>query len=467
MEYLNIGDEIPGTSGAIKVRLNAFDYNADKPDDVVSLETAGVDGQMTLNLSFNTNMQGFLKKFDTFDIEFPDYMTPQSATFGTLEGNILKLGTLNTNRSYVTTVVVKQLKFETIDAQNKLAIEDGKIKMLGDVNVSVSYGNLVKGSGDITDMHINSTVTIGTVKLTSATGKFDPAIDIKDSEFKIDDVPDFMDDPEVNILLDDPQLTLLVNSDVDLDATIDGTLTAYFSDNTQTEVKVNNIVIPRNKNSKILICRQPKAEPYQDYTQVVPVSNLSDLIRRIPDKILFHADAQVDKNASGTIQLGRDYHISTAYDFKAPLALQNNSVIVYDDKTDGFYKDIVDNDIDFYGETKLVLTGEILNNTPLKLDLVPMAIDVNGNVLTTIQAVSDNVIESSLTDNTPKKLSITLTKPANIDLKDVKFDGIKYKAKATSVNAATLNKDNHKIKIDNLKISISGKASFDPDSKKD
>ena len=467
LEYLNIGDEIPGTSGAIKVRLNAFDYNADKPDDVVSLETAGVDGQMTLNLSFNTNMQGFLKKFDTFDIEFPDYMTPQSATFGTLEGNILKLGTLNTNRSYVTTVVVKQLKFETIDAQNKLAIEDGKIKMLGDVNVSVSYGNLVKGSGDITDMHINSTVDIGTVKLTSATGKFDPAIDIKDSEFKIDDVPDFMDDPEVNILLDDPQLTLLVNSDVDLDATIDGTLTAYFSDNTQTEVKVNNIVIPRNKNSKILICRQPKAEPYQDYTQVVPVSNLSDLIRRIPDKILFHADAQVDKNASGTIQLGRDYHISTAYDFKAPLALQNNSVIVYDDKTDGFYKDIVDNDIDFYGETKLVLTGEILNNTPLKLDLVPMAIDVNGNVLTTIQAVSDNVIESSLTDNTPKKLSITLTKPANIDLKDVKFDGIKYKAKATSVNAATLNKDNHKIKIDNLKISISGKASFDPDSKKD
>ena len=95
------------------VRLNAFDYNADKPDDVVSLETAGVDGQMTLNLSFNNHMQGFLKKFDTFDIEFPDYMTPQSATFGTIDGNILKLGTLNTNRSYVTTVVVKQLKFET------------------------------------------------------------------------------------------------------------------------------------------------------------------------------------------------------------------------------------------------------------------------------------------------------------------------------------------------------------------
>ena len=112
-------------------------------------------------------------------------------------------------------------------------------------------------------------------------------------------------------------------------------------------------MIPRNKNSKILICRQPKAEPYQDYTQVVPVSNLSDLIRRIPDKILFHADAQVDKNASGTIQLGRDYHISTAYDFKAPLALQNNSVIVYDDKTDGFYKDIVIFRIS-YRKTKII-----------------------------------------------------------------------------------------------------------------
>ena len=469
LDYLNVGDEIPNSAGTMKVRLNAFDYSTDKPEDVVSLESAGVDGQMTLNLEFNSNLQGFLKKFNQFDIEFPKYMEPESATFGTLVGNVLKLGQLNTNQKYTTTVKIKQLKFMNVDATNKLAIEGDKINMLGDVNVTVSYDNLVKGSGDITDMRIMSKVNIGTVKLTSATGKFNPNIDIKDSEFKIDDVPDFLDDPQVSISLNDPQLTLNINSNVDLDAAIDGTLTSYFSDGTQKTVEVKNINVPRNKNSKILICRQPKAEPYEDYTQVVVVSNLSDLIERIPDKIKFHADVCVDKEKTGTILLGHNYQISTAYDFKAPLSMQENSVIVYDDKVDGFHEDIVDNDIDFIGEANLMITGKVTNKTPLKLKIEPVAIDNSKEPkeLPSIKLESDQVIASNLSGKEPTELKITLTKPADVNLKDINFDGIKFKVIATSVDVTTLNKDKHSIKIEDLKVSINSKISIDTDSKKD
>lgn len=469
LDYLNVGDEIPSSAGTMKVRLNAFDYSTDKPEDVVSLEIAGVDGQMTLNLEFNSNLQGFLKKFNQFDIEFPKYMEPESATFGTLVGNVLKLGQLKTDQKYTTTVKIKQLKFMNVDATNKLAIEGDKINMLGDVNVTVSYDNLVKGSGDITDMRIMSKVNIGTVKLTSATGKFNPNIDIKDSEFKIDDVPDFLDDPQVSISLNDPQLTLNINSNVDLDAAIDGTLTSYFSDGTQKTVEVKNINVPRNKNSKILICRQPKAEPYEDYTQVVVVNNLSDLIERIPDKIKFHADVCVDKENTGTILLGHDYQISTAYDFKAPLSMQENSVIVYDDKVDGFHEDIVDNDIDFIGEANLVITGKVTNKTPLKLKIEPVAIDNSKEPkeLPSIKLESDQVIASNLSGKEPTELKITLTKPADVNLKDINFDGIKFKVIATSVDVTTLNKDKHSIKIEDLKVSINSKISIDTDSKKD
>lgn len=469
LDYLNVGDEISNSAGTMKVRLNAFDYSTDKPEDVVSLESAGVDGQMTLNLEFNSNLQGFLKKFNQFDIEFPKYMEPESATFGTLVGNVLKLGQLNTSQKYTTTVKIKQLKFMNVDATNKLAIEGDKINMLGDVNVTVSYDNLVKGSGDITDMRIMSKVNIGTVKLTSATGKFNPNIDIKDSEFKIDDVPDFLDDPQVSISLNDPQLTLNINSNVDLDAAIDGTLTSYFSDGTQKTVEVKNINVPRNKNSKILICRQPKAEPYEDYTQVVVVSNLSDLIERIPDKIKFHADVCVDKEKTGTILLGHNYQISTAYDFKAPLSMQENSVIVYDDKVDGFHEDIVDNDIDFIGEANLVITGKVTNKTPLKLKIEPVAIDNSKEPkeLPSIKLESDQVIASNLSGKEPTELKITLTKPADVNLKDINFDGIKFKVIATSVDVTTLNKDKHSIKIEDLKVSINSKISIDTDSKKD
>ena len=143
------------------------------------------------------------------------------------------------------------------------------------------------------------------------------------------------------------------------------------------------------------------------------------------------------------------------------------STIVYDDKTDGFYEDIDENDIDLRGEAELFITGKVTNNSPLELTLDPTAIDVNGNALKGIKLVSANTIKSNLTDKTPSDLKITLTKDANVNLKDVKFDGIKFKAHATSANATTLNKNTHTIKIENLKVNIvSGELSIDADSKK-
>ena len=117
----------------------------------------------------------------------------------------------------------------------------------------------------------------------------------------------------------------------------------------------------------------------------------------------------------------------------------------------------------------MIITGKVTNNSPLELTLEPTAIDVNGNPLKGIKLVSANTIKSNLTDKTPSDLKITLTKDANVNLKDVKFDGIKFKAIATSkdANSTTLNKDKHYINIDNLNLSISSELSIDADSKKD
>ena len=149
------------------------------------------------------------------------------------------------------------------------------------------------------------------------------------------------------------------------------------------------------------------------------------------------------------------------------MSLEAGSTIVYDDKTDGFYEDIDENDIDLRGEAELVITGKVTNNSPLELTLAPTAIDVNGNALKGIKLVSANTIKSNLTDKTPSDLKITLTKDANVNLKDVKFDGIKFKATAVSKDATTLNKDNHYININDLKISVNSEISIDADKKKD
>ena len=471
-DLLPVGTTLTGTAGSISKALNTFNYSAAKPDDVLDLTTAEVEGEATIIVNFNTHLQGFIDKFTSFDIEFPAYMTLEEPTQGTLVGNKLKFGEVATSSTIYSKVKLKSLKFQEIDAANKLVIQNGNITMLGDVKVDVTYPDLVKknNSSDITKMQINGITSITTVKITSATGKFDPKIDLDDiGDIKIDskDVPDFLDDPQVNITLTDPQITLNINSDVDLDAVVDGTLTSTFNNGTTSEVKINNIEIPRKKNSKILICRQPKNEPYQDYTKVYVVENLSDLMTKIPEKVTFKANARVDKTKAGTIKLGTPYTISTSYSFKAPLSLEAGSTIVYDDKTDGFYEDIDENDIDLRGEAELVITGKVTNNSPLELTLAPTAIDVNGNALKGIKLVSANTIKSNLTDKTPSDLKITLTKDANVNLKDVKFDGIKFKATAVSKDATTLNKDNHYININDLKISVNSEVSIDADKKKD
>ena len=470
-DLLPVGTTLTGTAGSISKALNTFNYSAAKPDDVLDLTTAEVEGEATIIVNFNTHLQGFIDKFTSFDIEFPAYMTLEEPTQGTLVGNKLKFGEVATNSTIYSKVKLKSLKFQEIDAANKLVIQNGNITMLGDVKVDVTYPDLVKknNSSDITKMQINGITSITTVKITSATGKFDPKIDLDDiGDIKIDskDVPDFLDDPQVNITLTDPQITLNINSDVDLDAVVDGTLTSTFS-NDSSKVKINNITIPRNQKSKILICRQPKTLPYQDYTAVYVVENLSDLMTKIPEKVTFKANARVDKTKAGTIKLGTPYTISTSYSFKAPLSLEAGSTIVYDDKTDGFYEDIDENDIDLRGEAELVITGKVTNNSPLELTLDPTAIDVDGNALKGIKLVSANTIKSNLTDKTPSDLKITVTKDANVNLKDVKFDGIKFKATAVSKDATTLNKDNHYININDLKISVNSEVSIDADKKKD
>ena len=471
-DLLPVGTTLTGTASSVSKALNTFNYSAAKPDDVLDLTTAEVEGEATIIVNFNTHLQGFIDKFTSFDIEFPAYMTLEEPTQGTLVGNKLKFGEVATSSTIYSKVKLKSLKFQEIDAANKLVIQNGNITMLGDVKVDVTYPDLVKknSSSDITKMQINGITSITTVKITSATGKFDPKIDLDNiGDIKIDskDVPDFLDDPQVNITLTDPQITLNINSDVDLDAVVDGTLTSTFNNGTTSEVKISNIEIPRKTNSKILICRQPKTLPYQDYTAVYVVNNLSDLMTKIPEKVTFTANARVDKTKAGTIKLGTPYTISTSYSFKAPLSLEAGSTIVYDDKTDGFYEDIDENDIDLRGEAELVITGKVTNNSPLELTLAPTAIDVDGNALKGIKLVSANTIKSNLTDKTPSDLKITLTKDANVNLKDVKFDGIKFKATAVSKDATTLNKDNHYININDLKISVNSEISIDADKKKD
>lgn len=452
------GVTIDGTSGSIEKEINIFDYRGDKPEAVVDLQEVDIEGNVTLNITFNSNLQAFLPKFTSFDIRFPAYMTLKSVSRGTVEGNTIVFGEVPTNEPLVIQAVVDKLNFGVpSDGDNELKIDGQEVVLKGEVVIKATYPDLVKGNGDITKMEIQGVTNISNIDIVSARGFFNPSIDIDDvGDIEITDVPDFLDDPEVDINIHDPQITLSINSNMDVDGFVDGTLTAFFKDGSQHSVTVDDIAIPRQTNSKILICRQPKTLPYEDYTQVKVLSNLSDLIKTIPEKITFKANAQADATKQSTFLLGyNDYLITTAYKFEAKLALEAGSVIVYNDTINDWNSDL--EDIDLAKNAKVKVTFDVTNNVPANVGLEVFPIDINGNDLNTAQkALFEVKNPATVGKGSTKGVTVEiLQKEANAFRQ---LDGIRIRAKITSLDATPLNNTTQTIKLENITATLVGKV---------
>ena len=491
------GYDIPAQEQTIKT----FAFSGTKDEMVLSLTHASANTTVNFGLNFSSLKNAGVDYVKLIEFELPDYMEMEltSGLTGLGEGSGWNQATHKLTLKHVPTTSARTISMKLTGLtnfkknmsevanpakDNYLLLNKTNLDMQGNVNMKMELS--------LNDIHLPTTegtysvvanVSLGnTIEITEATGYFNPDIDIDDiGDIEIgDDVPDFLKDKDgkgdVDLTLSNPNITLSVESNIDAKGLIDATMTAYYKDKAPKTMTLNNIVVNPHKGatgtttSVIYICRKNEGAPAGATVIVKDGSDgdldIAQLLNEIPDKIKFTCSAKADETVKSSIKLGTKYKIKPAYSFSAPLALEAGSKIVYEDKADGFYEDIEDNDIDFRGKADLVITGKVTNNSPLDLELVPTAVDVNGNPLNGIKLESVNKIKSNLTDKTPSELKVLLTKDANVNLKDVKFDGIKFKAKATSANATTLNKDKHSIRIEDLKVSINSEVSIDADSKK-
>ena len=493
-----------------KQKINAFNFSNDEViKEVESLTHASVSSKIKLELKFGS-VKDFTKKV-SLTLEFPSYLELEldntSLNGISISGNKLSLTDIETSADLSFSLKltgIKDFKTSKPASGDYVVVSPTEISMNGTVFMDMSIKSADLNTPDLEDpiavaalMAKKYTMSAKVIfdediTLTEATGYFNPTIELDDiGDIEIgDDVPDFLKDDDekgdVNLTLSNPNITLSVESNIDAIGILNATLTAYYEKKGKpTEKKtmtLSNIKTTPHKGdisektkTTIYICRKAEGAPAGATVIVKDGSDgdldIAELLRQIPDKITFKCNAGADKTYLGTIKLGTKntsakYKIKPSYSFGAPLSLEAGSSIVYDDKTDGFYEDIKDNDIDFRGEAELVITGKITNKSPLELVLESEAVDVNKNKINGITLTKSNVIKSNLDGSAPSILSITLKKDANVNLKDVKFDGIKFRAKATSVNPTTLNKNNHTIKLEDLKIGVKGEISIDTDKKK-
>ncbi len=456
--------------------IRMFEYSGERPDGLVELHSALVEENFSLAIKFSQTLSNHVPTLKELSVRFPGYMVLDGVVVygGAVlkqNGSILELDNVNTGSELVIRGRVKSLDFKSTDTElGKLVFGTETVKLDGRIHVKASFDELegTVSPSDKDEFYISSEMDLGTFTVTSATGKFDPDIDLSDlGDAEITGVPSFLTDGDVVVDLDNPHILISLDSDLDIGGTITGTLESYKDGGRIAQVKVPEMTIKANDVTKICVCRVNKDIP-AGYTAVV-VPTLSDLIKTIPDKITFSADAHADKNTVATFKLGHTYTMQPAYRIEAPLAFGADACIIYTDSIEDMNEDL--QDFDLSNDARLEITANIENRVPAYLQLSAVAVGVDGNVLgddeINIDCKDAVVLASgngSDTETTPVRIIVNQKKTGSLG----KLDKIRFTVKATAkmdgnptVTGVPLNARKHLIRATDVKIKLIGKVTAD------
>ena len=450
-----------------------FFYEADKPSEIVSLSAADVNSDIDILLSLS-GIKSWVSRLDKITLSFPSYMQLKvvSAPNGAvINGNVLTLTNVSTADDLHLKVAITGVDFTKSDANDNLSIVStstgDKIQMRGKVHMAVEASQFTSGTGTA---RLQNTLTMSDITITSATGKFNPVIDLSNlGSVQITGVPDFLKDGNVVADIYNPVIKLDVQSNLGIGGKVSGKLIAVKNGQKIATVDVPEFTInsasTNEGNTQVYICSKPAELSIPATAQAVPVSNLSDIIKTIPDVIRFECNAHADTENEGTFLLGhRGYSIKPAYSIDAPLAFGPDAVIEYNDVLDGWNDDI--EDYKLAKDAKIVLTTNVQNGVPAYLTMEASAIDASGNDIpaSELEVKVEGEIAASTDGVTPvtSPLTITITQKDEDAFK--KLDGLRYSVKGkakgedgTVVQGKVLNAEKHTLKLTDIKIKLDGK----------
>lgn len=318
-------------SFAVSGEVLKFTYSGEKPEEVVSLDHVGVDAEMVLNITFPDVMKIDGLSIGEMEIELPAFMEIGNASASspcTVQGSRLVLTNVPVDRVLNARIAIEGLNFKAtdtslgsirIDGNNNIVL-DATVKT--DLKVTINNTNISGGGTG----NIMASLQLGDIELNSATGRFNPTIDLDNlGSVEVTGVPDFLTDGNVVVDLYNPQILLSIDNDMDVHGFVDGTITAV-KDGMKTEINVDAIKIKPNGVTKVCICRRSEGIDASQFDEVKVIGNLSDLIRTIPDRIEFSAEAMADATQTANIELGHPYNIIIA---KTKCAFFQNEMCIF------------------------------------------------------------------------------------------------------------------------------------------
>lgn len=452
-----------------------FKYNGTDAA-VKSLKSAEVAGEIELKINLTLGgLSSAINKINKATLTLPGYLEISQVTGNgngvpMVNGSKITVENVSTSRKLQLTIKAKKLDFEKQDDYGKVVIDNnGSIKMDGYFDLGIEANVTRVPTSALT---IDANVNVNNITLKSATGIFDPEINISSlGDVSVTGVPDFLSEDGVRADLDNPQIILSIKNDMDAAAKVTAKVISTKNGQNLATVQLPEMNICKTTVApvtKICICRHKTAELTAQYgaANVYEVSNLATLINQhIPDHVqITDVEAKADFSQEMTIEFGRNYRIEPSYEIYAPLAFAEDAVIEYADDFDGWNDDL--DDLELSEGTYVRLTADAQNLVPATLIVEATPLGVDGTDIS-------NLIEVNVKKDTVKASADGVTavnSPLEIELREKvkgalqKLDGLSYKVKGkashdgTTVTGINLNSEKHTLKLENIKVKLVGKV---------
>ena len=476
---LNASSAAKGTRAAgthlsfVSPKQQMFEYNGTDAA-VKDLKSAEVAGEIELKI--NLTLGGLSSAIATINkatLTLPGYLEISQVTGNgnpMVNGSKITVENVSTSRNLQLTIKAKKLDFENQDAYGKVDIgNNGSIKMDGYFDLGIEANVTRVPTSALT---IGANVNVNDITLKSATGIFDPEINISSlGDVSVTGVPDFLSEDGVRADLDNPQIILSIKNDMDAAAKVSAKVISTKNDQNLAIVQLPEMNICKTTVApvtKICICRHKTAELTAQYgaANVYEVSNLATLINQhIPDYVqITDVETKADPSQEMTIEFGRYYKVVPSYEIYAPLAFAEDAVIEYADDFDGWNDDL--DDLELSEGTYVRLTADAQNLVPATLIVEATPLGVGGTDIS-------NLIEVNVKKGTVKASADGVTavnSPLEIELREKvkgglqKLDGLSYKVKGkashdgTTVTGINLNSEKHTLKLENINVKLVGKV---------
>lgn len=452
-----------------------FKYNGTNAA-VKSLKSAEVAGEIELKINLTLGgLSSAINKINKATLTLPGYLQISSVNGNgngvpMVNGSKITVENVSTSRNLQLTIKAKKLDFANQDAYGKVVIgNNGSIKMDGyfDLGIEPNVTGVPTSA-----LSIGANVTVNDITLKSATGIFDPEINISSlGDVSVTGVPDFLSEDGVRADLDNPQIILSIKNDMDAAAKVSAKVISTKNGQNLATVQLPEMNICKTTVvpvTKICICRHNTEELTAQYgaANVYEVSNLATLINQhIPDHVqITDVKTKADLSQEMTIEFGRYYHVVPSYEIYAPLAFAEDAVIEYADDFDGWNDDL--DDLELSEGTYVRLTADAQNLVPATLIVEATPLGLEGTDIS-------NLIEVNVKKGTVKASVDGVTavnSPLEIELREKvkgglqKLDGLSYKVKGkashdgTTVTGINLNSKKHTLKLENIKVKLVGKV---------